>query len=81
MPYKLSNRNCISTYLHCGECLKEIPDGVAPRDYQRIQTGFTEHGIQVWCTRHNLNVIHIDFEGREHPANTTAYMHQWKLRR
>lgn len=41
----------------------------SPSKYARISVGFTELGIQVWCVRHDVNVIHIDFEGRRHPAN------------
>lgn len=74
MPYELSNRNCINLYLHCGKCLKEIPEGTSPREYQKIQVGWTDRGIQVWCVRHDCNVIHIDFEGQTHPANTTVYV-------
>lgn len=72
--YRISNRNSISTYLHCGKCLEELPVGVSPRDYQRIQVGFTEVGLQVWCVRHDMNVAHIHFQGAKHPANLTAYV-------
>ena len=74
MPYELSNQNCINLYLHCGKCLKEVPEGTSPREYQRIQVGWTDRGLQVWCVRHDCNVVHIDFEGQTHPANTTVYV-------
>lgn len=81
MPYKLSNRNCINLYFHCAECLKEVPEGVAPKEYQKIQAGSTDRGVQVWCLRHDLNIIHIDFEGQVHPANTSAYVGKERERR
>lgn len=37
-----------------------------------LRVSFTDVGLQVWCLRHNCNVIHIDFEGRKHPASTEA---------
>ena len=37
-----------------------------------IDVGFTPVGIQVWCNRHQCNVVHIDFEGRSLPNNTTV---------
>ncbi len=74
MPYELSNRNCINLYLHCGKCLGEVPEGTSPREYQKIQAGWTDQGLQVWCVRHDCNIIHIDFEGQTHPANTKVYV-------
>lgn len=61
----------ISAYVHCGLCLDELPVGQSPQDYARHSVGLTRRGIQVWCVRHQCNVLHIDFEGNEHPANTT----------
>lgn len=44
-------------YLHCGECLKEKPADVTPKDWARQQVAMTPEGLQVWCTRHNINVM------------------------
>ncbi len=60
--------NEIGAYLHCGKCLEDIPPDISPSDYQRLEVGWTEQGIQIWCKRHNLNVMHMDFEGHQHPA-------------
>lgn len=49
----------IDMYLHCEKCLKEIPPNTAPRDWARLNVGFTAHGIQIWCVRHDLNVDDI----------------------
>lgn len=68
----ISNENEIEAYIHCGKCLDEMPQGVSPKDWQRIQAGWTTLGLQVWCTRHECNVMHVDFQGQKHPANTNA---------
>jgi len=72
----LSNEKVIEMYLHCGECIAELRDGVAPdgespESYARLALGWTKYGIQAWCNRHQANVAHIDFEGATHPANVT----------
>ena len=63
--------NEIETFLHCQKCLKEKPDGIAPRDWARLSVGLTKRGtIQVWCVRHDCNVDHMafkPFEGLEYP--------------
>lgn len=65
----------IFQYLHCRKCLNEVlekaPDarGESPATYSRLDVGFTPVGLQVFCRRHNINVVHIDFQGQTHPAN------------
>ena len=78
------NENNIVAYLHCGKCLEEyeqdkkINKVMSPKDYARTQTGWTKQGIQVWCNRHECNVIHIDFDGAKHTADTTARLKEKK---
>lgn len=71
----VTNSKEISLYLHCGLCVQEWKDGKAPGEspesYSRLSVGWTAPGLQVWCNRHDCNVVHIDFEGVQHPANTT----------
>lgn len=55
----------IVQYFHCALCFKEVPAGQSPQTYQRIQAGFTKKGIQVWCVRHDKNIIHLDFQGQK----------------
>lgn len=65
----------ITSYIHCSRCIDEwlaSDRSVSPADYSRTQSGFTELGLQVWCNRHNVNVVHIDFQGARHPANMTV---------
>lgn len=55
----------IQLFMHCAKCLHQ-------RLPQRLEVGWTEQGLQVWCKNHECNVVHIDFEGHQHPAITTA---------
>jgi hypothetical protein len=66
-----SNVLQIEAYMHCGMCLKELPSGESPESYARLSVGWTRRGLQVWCVRHEVNVLHVDFEGQKHKANTT----------
>ncbi len=63
-----TNANSMTAYIHCKLCLKEIADGVpdtdaddgiSPRDYQMLEAGWTDDGVQVWCRRHDVNVCHV----------------------
>jgi len=69
------NSKEIVNFMHCGLCLAEIKSGaagyVSPEEYARFSIGWTRLGLQVWCVRHDCNVVHIDFEGMRHPANQT----------
>ena len=69
---ELTADNQIEMYLHCGKCLDELPSNITPRDWSMVQVGWTKQGIQIWCNRHNCNVMHMDFEGQTHPANVDA---------
>jgi len=71
MSREIPNTNEIVAFLHCGLCQAEIPDGISPREWKDLEVGWTELGLQVWCVRHEVNVVHIDFEGMKHPANLT----------
>ena len=69
----LSNLNKILLYLHCKQCLEARLKGkILGEGFQRLAVGWTKEGLQVWCTRHDCNILHVDFEGQTHPANTTA---------
>lgn len=57
--------NEIFSYMHCAECLKEKPPTEAPRTWARLEVGWTPKGLQVWCVRHNLNVVAIDLLGQK----------------
>ena len=65
------NDNNIKIYLHCKLCVEELPKDESPSTYADYAVGWTKKGIQVWCERHNANIIHIDFEGEQHKADLT----------
>ena len=67
----VSNENVIRTFIHCGLCAKEKPKGVSLREWASLEVGWTKEGLQVWCKRHECNVVHIDFQGCQHPGNDT----------
>jgi hypothetical protein len=67
----VSNSNEIVAYLHCKLCLEEKPDGVSPQQWASMEVGWTPQGLQVWCKRHDCNMLHVDFLGQTLPANTT----------
>jgi hypothetical protein len=51
--------NAIGGFICCGLCQKERPKNIAMRHYARLNVGFTEEGLQIWCTRHDVNVLHL----------------------
>ncbi len=73
------NANRIVAYIHCAMCLDEwkdpanrASDDTTPAQWARLNAGWTKRGFQLWCVRHDVNVLHVDFEGAKHKANTTA---------
>jgi len=66
----LLNTNQIQLYVHCGLCLAGLRTG--QKYSQKLAVGWTAKGLQVWCDIHDVNVMHIDFEGHTHPANMTV---------
>jgi len=65
----------ITGFIHCGLCLAEKPPDQSAQEWARLEVGWTKRGFQVWCYRHNCNVMHVDFEGQTHPANVTRRGH------
>ena len=69
---QVGNKLEIALYIHCAKCIQEKPANISPKDWSMTQAGWTPKGLQVWCNRHNCNILHIDFQGQKHPANTTT---------
>lgn len=57
--------NEIQAFFHCKKCLESLPDGWSPREWVRIEAGWTVKGLQVWCVRHDMNIINIDLKGQK----------------
>ncbi len=57
----------------CARCADEFASGTTAahslRDYVMVDVGFTNAGLQVWCRRHDQNVVHIDFAGQRPSAD------------
>jgi hypothetical protein len=62
-------KNRIDMYLNCPRCLDELPHDVTPRDWERLNVGVTNEGVQIWCVRHDVNVMVLDFLGQKIRAN------------
>ena len=61
MPDVMPDISDIIAYFHCKTCLEEIPEGVSPAEWSDQQAGWTMYGLQVWCNRHNKNIIGLEF--------------------
>jgi len=62
----------ITGYIACSKCADEASRADPPvslQDYARLDAGFTDFGLQLWCRRHQVNVVHIDFKGNRLPAD------------
>jgi hypothetical protein len=75
MTDRITSANQITAFCHCHKCVEEWKEGKAPNEspssYARLDVGFTPYGLQVWCNRHECNVLNIDFQGQKHPAVTS----------
>lgn len=74
-PRPITATHASVTTLRCARCVRHFELNGLPEEEMKValgnlQVSFTRIGLQVWCMRHNCNVIHIDFEGQKHPANT-----------
>jgi hypothetical protein len=57
--------NRISQFMHCRKCLEEKPPSQSPRQWARLECGWTDVGWQVWCVRHECNVTDLDLLGQK----------------
>lgn len=75
MPAKKPlNKKSIYLFANCELCTNERPDGISLREWGRLEVGLTKKGFQVWCIRHDCNVVHVDFEGHKHPMDGTRQL-------
>ena len=57
---KRQSEECkIQSYYHCALCLKELPKTQSMRQFARLAIGPTAEGVQIWCNRHDVSVIHM----------------------
>ena len=75
------DNNHILTYIHCSKCIQEVSESrnESPESYARYSIGWSIWGIQLFCNRHRINIIHIDFEGNRFPSSSTVLTdEQWE---
>ena len=69
------------SYMHCGLCLTEWKSGEAgetsPRDYAQQQGSWTKLGFQLWCSRHDVNILHVDFNGQKMRGHYSTACECW----
>lgn len=70
----LTSDNEINAFFHCSSCLPFRPDNQSPREWSRIEAGWTKLGLQIWCRRCEKNICNIDFQGQQHPAVLSTEM-------
>ena len=53
--------NQIKETIVCVKCSDEFmtgsTDAKSLQDYSKIDAGFTERGLQLWCQRHQVNIL------------------------
>ena len=62
----------ITSYVACTKCAADVETLKPPQSmqqYAQIDAGFTDWGVQIWCRRHKVNIVHIDFLGQSLPAD------------
>ena len=61
--------NQIKEPIVCVKCSNELSQGLTDaksiQDYSRVDVGFTDRGLQIWCQRHQVNICHINFQGNK----------------
>ena len=50
----------IVRFAHCRRCFESMPNDQSPQSWAHLDVGFTDKGFQVWCLRHDINVVTID---------------------
>jgi hypothetical protein len=69
----IPNDRSILQGIHCGVCTAESASlGLTPAGNSHLEVGLTKLGLQVWCTKHAINVVHIDFRGSMPHVNPNA---------
>ena len=47
----MPTKNKIQSYVHCRNCLVDLPDGESPVSWSRLEVGVTENTVRVTCVR------------------------------
>lgn len=68
--------NHIKEPIVCAACMDEFAQGhsdaASLAAFMRMDIGFTDRGLQVWCRRHDRNIVEINFDGQMPEADFRA---------
>lgn len=65
--------NEIKGFYHCKKCIEEATKiaaragSASPRHYAKLEFGVTKSGFQLFCVRHEINVMKIEISLEESP--------------
>ena len=63
----------IDQHIICANCEEEFQAGSTDisslQNYTKLCIRFPDFGIQVWCRRHDANVVHVNFNGQKFKAD------------
>ena len=68
---KIPNTFEIKNDLYCNTCAESCPVGMTLQEWGDLRVGLTSYGVQIWCNRHKVNVMHFDFRGARVTVNAT----------
>ena len=72
------NAKAIKQFFHCAACEDSLPAGLQIWEWMQLECGPTDYGFQVWCRRHDVNIVHIDFLGNRLPGNIGGRARAWQ---
>jgi len=49
----------IITFFTCKACQRQKPSNESMEKWARLNVGITPTGIEVWCVRHRIQVVHL----------------------
>ena len=50
-------------FAHCRNCAPQKPANQSPSEWARIDAGLTDKGLQLWCKRCRMEIMHFTPEG------------------
>lgn len=59
MTQPAPTKNEIHTFFQCVACIREKPPSQSPKNFMRLNVGIGPDGLQVWCVRHDINVVKL----------------------
>jgi hypothetical protein len=58
----MPDKSEIKLYFHCRKCFLDKPKNTSMEDYSKLSIGKTNHGILIWCNRHNQMVASLAYD-------------------